>query len=408
MKKLPLGKTKISEIIGKDYIYADKTQYIYDLLRLDFPFFLSRPRRFGKTLLVDTLAAILRGQRDIFKGLWIDGSDYDWTPNPVIRLNLNGLTTESLETVKNGLLRALRSITKSEKLVLPDSPPPDYFITLIEELQAKYGRNVAVLIDEYDKPILDKIGKPELAEAIREFLRNFYGVLKAVEGRGFTFITGVTKFTHTSIFSELNDLVDLTFSDKHPDICGLTINELDSLFPEYMEKALSKLKSDGVLPDGAEMADLRKLILDWYDGYSWDGKTRVLNPWSILSFFFWEQFDDYWPQTGVPSFIANFVKTGKMSYRDIKLDVAITQSSNSFELGGALKPVPLLFQAGYLTVDRVDKAGGTPEYYLRLPNLEVKAGIVPVLMGLEAIRKPLVAQRQCQAMRDALVDLDAD
>jgi hypothetical protein len=206
-------------------------------------------------------------------------------------------------------------------------------LLLINKLRAKYGRNVAVLIDEYDKPIQDNIDNPDLAEAIRKTLMNFYGVLKAVEGRGFTFITGVTKFTHTSIFSELNDLYDLTLSGKYSDICGLTINELDTLFQEYMEQALETLNADDVLADGAKMADLRKLILDWYDGYSWDGKTRVLNPWSILHFSENGQFDDYWPQTGVPSFIANFVKTGKMSYRDKKLaevyKLAIAYRTNS-------------------------------------------------------------------------------
>jgi hypothetical protein len=179
-------------------------------------------------------------------------------------------------------------------------------------------------------------------------LRNFYGVLKSDKYRGFTFITGVTKFTHSSIFSELNNLVDLTLREKYSGICGFTINEFDYLFPEYMEKALVRLKSDGVLPDEAEIARLRKLILEWYDGYSWDGKTRVLNPWSILNFFDLEQFDDYWSQTGVPGFIANLVKIGKFSASDIKLDVAITKSANRFALGKDLKPVPPPF-SGWLS-----------------------------------------------------------
>ncbi|MDR0622151.1 MAG: ATP-binding protein [Deltaproteobacteria bacterium] len=400
--------TKISEIIANDCIYADKTRYIYDLLRLNYPFFLSRPSRFGKTLLVDTLEAILRGQRDLFKGLWIGGSDYNWAPKPVIRLNINEVTTESLETVENGLSHAIASIAESEGVLLGNYPPSSLFLLLIHRLQAKYGRNVAVLIDDYDKPILDNIGKPELAGAIRETLMHFYGILKAVTGRGFTFITGVTEFTQTSIFSELNDLFHLTLDEEYSNICGFTVNDLDYLFPEYMEMALAKLKSDDVLPDEAEMADLRKLILDWYGGYSWDGETRVFNPWSILHFFENERFDDYWSETGVSSFIANLVKTGKFSLRDIIPDYPITRSSNRFELGEDLKPVPFLFQAGYLTVDRVDETGGTSVYYLRYPNLEVKAAIVPVLMGLEPIATPLVALRQCQAMRDALVALDAD
>ncbi|MDR0620532.1 MAG: AAA family ATPase [Deltaproteobacteria bacterium] len=408
MKKLPIGMTKISEIIANDCIYADKTRHIYDLLRLDYPFFLSRSRRFGKTLLVDTLEAVLRGQRDIFKGLWIYGSDYDWTPNPVIRLSVDGLNTKNVETVENSLIQDLHSIAESEELVLSGSSPSSLFKRLIEGLQAKYGRNVAVLIDDYDKPVLDNIGKPELAGAIRKTLMHFYGILKAVTSRGFTFITGVTEFTQTSIFSELNDLFHITLDEEYSDICGFTVNELDSLFPKYMENTLERLKSDGVLPIDAEMADLRKLILEWYDGYSWDGETRVFNPWSILHFFEKGRFDDSWSQTGVPSFVANLVKTGKISLRDIIPDYPITSSANRFELGDDLKPVPLLFQAGCLTVGRVDMTGGSPVYYLRFPNLEVKAGIVPLLLGFEPIATPLVAQRQCQAMRDALVDLDAD
>ncbi|MDR2367526.1 MAG: AAA family ATPase, partial [Deltaproteobacteria bacterium] len=184
--------TDFAEIRADNRIYADKTEFLYNLLQYDAPLFLSRPRRFGKTLLVDTLENILRGRRELFKGLWIDGSDYDWTPNPVIRLNLNGIDSESVAIVKEGLITALDLIAESEGLSLSGASPTTRLTFLFNKLFLKYGRKVALLIDEYDAPVLNQLENPILAEEIGRVLKSFYNVIKANESqRGFTLLIGI-------------------------------------------------------------------------------------------------------------------------------------------------------------------------------------------------------------------------
>ncbi|MDR2142145.1 MAG: AAA family ATPase [Deltaproteobacteria bacterium] len=224
MKLLPKGIASFLALRYKDFLYADKTKLLYELVNLQQPFFLSRPRRFGKSLTVSVLKSILEGRRELFKSLWIDSSDYDWRPYPVIHLSLSSIKTDSLDSVDKTLLADLQLIALREKLSFYVAPPDNessqdnlaipsvFFKYLIEGLYYKYNRSpVAILIDEYDAPILSEITQPELADQIRKALKKFYAVLKdSEEYRGFTFITGVTKFTKTSIFSDLNNLEDLT------------------------------------------------------------------------------------------------------------------------------------------------------------------------------------------------------
>ncbi|MDR1657798.1 MAG: AAA family ATPase, partial [Deltaproteobacteria bacterium] len=261
------------EITNKVYIYADKTELLYNLLQTDSPYFLSRPRRFGKSLLVDTLDNILRGRRELFEGLHIYKSNYEWKPYPVIRLNLASIDTTNVERVESGLIFRLTEIAKAEKLSLSGTYSTEIFTSLFTELHNKYNRKVAVLIDEYDAPILSELGNPQLADNIRKCLRIFYLVLKDIETfRGFTFITGVTKFAQASIFSALNNLVDITLDDQYASICGFTEAEFNSLFPEYMEAMLESLKAAGTRPPEETLTDLKQSITDWYDSYTWDGQ----------------------------------------------------------------------------------------------------------------------------------------
>ncbi|MDR0547961.1 MAG: AAA family ATPase, partial [Deltaproteobacteria bacterium] len=247
MKKLPIGLADFSEIISGDYIYADKTKLLYELLKERKPYFLSRPRRFGKTLLVSALEAILKGRRELFKGLWIDDSDYDWQPKPVIRLSLNGLDSSSLESLEEGLLNSLSFIAESESLTLRGLVSPvNAFTSLIVDISTKYQLPVSVLIDEYDAPILEQMNTPALAEAIRAKLHSFYNCLKSSKDTlGFTFITGVAKFAKVSLFSSLNHLIDLTLDKDYADICGFTLPEFDALFADHLENSLKSLKEDG-------------------------------------------------------------------------------------------------------------------------------------------------------------------
>jgi hypothetical protein len=239
-------------------------------------------------------------------------------------------------------------------------------------------------------------------------LHDFYNCLKTKgEERGFIFITGITKFSQTSIFSALNNLVDLTLKPEYANICGFTIEEFDALFPEHMEITLNKLKAKGSLGPDAKIADLRQKILDWYDGYSWDGKSRVLNPWSILNFFDNLRFNDYWTQTaGAPTYLIDLIKTGKIGFKDFNVEESITDSINVIKLGTEIDPVPLLFQSGYLTVDRVDKSKTLYQYFLDIPNFEVRTGLAPLLLSLKPFKEPVLARETCVNMFNALNNLD--
>jgi hypothetical protein len=360
--------------------------------------------------LVDTLENILRGRRELFKGLWIDGSDYDWTPNPVIRLSLNGIDDRNVDRVESGLILLLKSIAKEEGLSLAGDNPSEAFKSLFDELFDKYGRKVVVLIDEYDAPIVAHLDKPELADDIRSTLRSFYNVLKANDTkRGFTFLTGVTKVAQASIFSALNNLSDLTFKEKYAAICGFTLNEFDSLFTDHMKNFLIIMKSNGTMPPESTISDLRQIMLDWYDGYSWDGKTRVLNPWSILNTFDNNAINNYWARSvGRPSYLVNIAKAGITDFTSFKPEEPINDDIDVIELGEKLEPLPVLFQSGYLTVDRVDNSALSKRYYLKIPNLEVAADIIPVLLSLKSIPQPSDARKYAESMLRALTNLDTE
>ncbi|MDR2199506.1 MAG: ATP-binding protein [Deltaproteobacteria bacterium] len=410
MKKLPDGIASFPKIIQNDFIYVDKTRHLYELLNQGNSFFLSRPRRFGKTLLLSTLKAILEGRRQLFKGLWIDQPDYTWDVYPVIHLSLASLTTDSVELFSTALNTLIEGVARKAGIEPHgEGIPSSTFMSLINDLNIKHDKEIAVLIDEYYTPILNAINNPEKAVKIRDALKLFYAVLKDVEEiRGFTFITGVGKFPQTSIFSSLNNLVDLTRDENFAEICGITVDELDTVFPEFMKNTLEHLKSEKFYPPEATVSDIRKTILEWYDGYSWDGRTRILNPWSLLKTFYKNRFGDYWTQSGgIPIFLQNLIQSGIVNFSSFKAEDCITDSLNVVELGKELKPIPILFQAGYLTVEKINSSSGLNEYYLDIPNLEVKAGIIPLLLSLDPIKSPLIAKRQCESMLKAINNRDA-
>ncbi|MDR2141375.1 MAG: ATP-binding protein [Deltaproteobacteria bacterium] len=407
MELLPIGVADFQTIRKKNYIYADKTEFISKLLEIDTPYFLSRPRRFGKSLFVSTLEAVLRGQRELFKGLWIDQSDYDWQPFPVIHLSLSAVRTDSVATVNEALLSYVKSIAKDEGLLSIQEPTPElFFKALIKGLHTKYGQKPAILIDEYDAPILSKITEPSLAAGIRDSLKLFYSVMKDMEKyRGFTFITGVSKFAQTSIFSGLNNLFDLTLDREYANICGFTIEEFDTLFQDQLVESLELLKKFGEIDQADTVVDLRRKILEWYDGYSWDGITRVLNPWSLLSFFKRRAFINFWFGSGTPTFLVNLVKEKRLELNYFKSDNYITDTINEIHLVD-LNPTPLMFQSGYLTIKTDIPLDGSI-YNLIFPNLEVKASLLPLLLSFNSsFKKPLLMRRQALAVLACLFQRD--
>ncbi|MDR2368618.1 MAG: AAA family ATPase [Deltaproteobacteria bacterium] len=410
LRDLPVSITKFATIRGENYIYADKTEFLYNLLQIGRPCFLSRPSGFGKALLLDTLENILRGRRELFRGLWIDGSDYDWTPNPVFRLSLTGVNTASDVSVKIELIYAFRLFAEKEGLsLIDDDDPSTVFKALFDDLYDKYGRPVAVLIHGYDAPVLDQLHQdPELAEVIGKTLDAFYETVKAMdERRGFTFFTGEARYNPDTLLSTFDNLHDLTYEGEYAAICGFTPHDLDSLFHRHMETFLRRLISDGRMSPGSTVSDLRQDILDWCDGYSWDGKTRVLNPRSILWTFRCDRFFDFvGPRFSHDDFLSDLVKTGLTDLKAFKAEESITENRNVIE-HGKVKPIPVLFRCGYLTVDRVDESKRTAKYFLKIPNLKTKADLISRLFSLENIENALCARQQAEAMVRALTNLDA-
>ncbi|MDR1085047.1 MAG: AAA family ATPase [Deltaproteobacteria bacterium] len=399
LQELPTGFADFPTIRQEGYFYADKTRLLRQLIKIPKPYFLSRPRRFGKSLLVSTLEAILAGRRELFEGLWInDHSDYDWTPNPVIYLSMYSVTTDSIVTVQSDLLTKLKDIAKREKLKPNGETPAAFFESLLGDLHDKYGRKVAVLIDEYDTPILSKLTETDLAIKIRETLGKFYGVLKSAEKyRGFTFITGVTKFTKASVFSALNNLEDLTLDENYASICGFILEEFETLFEMFGPKILARFQANGSLPQEASLDDLRARILEWYDGYSWDGETRILNPWSTLHFFSKMKFSDYWLTSGPPSFMDSLVRESQINFSSMKNVPYLTDSMNAVDIG-QFETKALLFQAGYLTVKQVNNKIEPEEFYLGYPNLEVEAAVARNFFNLnEPFGGTLLKRSQAKA-----------
>jgi hypothetical protein len=399
---------KLATMRGK-YFYADKTELLYDLIKVESPCFFSRPRYFGKTLLVDTLEQMLKGNRELFKGLWIDGSDYDWKPRPVINLTFLAIDLDNVKSFRSDLANRLKIIASHENLNLEGSSPPELFDSLIEQFFKKYNEKIAILIDEYDTPILLNLHKPTLSKEICEYLKSFFSVLKDNDPRrGFTFITGLATFVRQSIFPALNDLVDLTMDGRYASLCGFTSEEFDSLLSDRMEPMLRALKADGTMSAGKTLSDLRELIHDWYGGYSWDGKTRVLNPSSILNGFDIALDGDYWPHSGIPLFLADLVKDGLLKSRAFQEEISIPQPLIPLELGEKLDPIKLLFQSGFLTLDRLNVTAGNKEWILKIPNLQVRALVISLFLPINTLARPFLAHKHTKDMVASLIGLDAE
>ena len=368
MKKLPLGIQTFREIIEGDYIYVDKTRLIYNLLNDAKYYFLSRPRRFGKSLLLDTIAEVFGGDRELFNGLYIHDTGYDFEKHPVLRIDMSNIANETPEALKESLLFALEERITEEGFTIAGNIPSDIIKSLIKALYIKYDKKVVVLIDEYDKPIVDHFDDIMLAEENRKVIRGFYGTLKSMDPYlRLIFITGVSKFTKTSVFSSLNNLLDITMTSRYANICGIAIDDFGDYFKEYIDK----LKS---LRAFSDYADFQGEILKWYDGYSWDGETRVLNPYSLLSFFSQERFSGFWYETGTPTFLVDMLKAKPESFLSLRNLEIRERLLDTFDIR-KMEAEPLLFQTGYLTVKEKRSRGGVESYLLGIPNLEVQESL---------------------------------
>jgi hypothetical protein len=372
MKKLPIGIQSFSDLRSNDYLYVDKTETVHRLVTAGKVFFLSRPRRFGKSLLIATLDALFRGQQELFEGLYIYDK-WDWTQTyPVVRIDWTLISHSSPDEVKEGLIRYMQSIAGQFGLTLDSYSPQGCFSDLTRLLHEKTGKKVVILIDEYDKPVTSHLFDSYLTE-IKTIVHDFYQVMKgADEHIHFVFLTGVSKFTGLSIFSALNNLNDITLDREFAAICGYTQEELESNFPEYIDAAADFL--------GWSREKMIDRIRFFYDGYSWDSKTYVYNPFSTLRFFKEQLLDTYWFKTGTPTFLIEMLQRHNQTslvLDEITVDIGLLDGYTPENP----EEIPLLFQTGYLTVKdiRVDDEGIT-SFRLGIPNYEVNKALLTQLL----------------------------
>ncbi len=363
--RYPIGMQTFSNIIEDGYVYVDKTAYIKLLLNQGKFIFLSRPRRFGKSLLLSTLKAYFEGRRDLFKGLSADSMDLDWTPSPVVRFDLN---SEDF-TVEDGLYKLLNRLLGEYEKQYGISEIADSlagrFSQLIKKAVEETGRKVVILIDEYDKPLLGIEDKKFIFEKNQAILKSFFGNLKTMdEYIRFAFITGVARFNKVSIFSDLNNLDDISIEDDFANICGWTETELIENFRPGIE-ALAKKRKESF---GVTVQTLR----NYYDGYLFaEEGARLYNPFSILKALKKKRIDPYWFESATPTFLAKRIKTMGM----FPADINGTECSREklIEVGlNDRNPIPLMFQTGYLTIADVNPNSNL--YKLRFPNREVEIG----------------------------------
>jgi len=374
LPKLPIGDSSFESIRADACVYVDKTRHLYQMADEGKFYFLSRPRRFGKSLTVSTLRCLFQGRKDLFKGLWVADTDWEWKPHPVILLDFNEISHDTPENLKLSLQRALLK-TAEVYDVISDTPLiKEQFKELILALYQKTGMRVVILIDEYDKPLIDHLGQGaktlEIAKANRDILKYFLGVIKGGEvspALRFVFITGVSKFSRVSIFSELNNLEDITMAEPYSDMLGYTQDDMETYFRPFVKRFAEKTGD-------SEEHTMSKLALH-YDGYRFSERDiRVYNPFSVLSALKKKNFKNYWFETGTPTFLVNLLKENDWYLPKIEGMQATEAVFSTYELE-YLKPKALLFQTGYVTIKDVCEQLYTFDY----PNQEVKTSFLEML-----------------------------
>ena len=351
-KKLPIGIQTFQKIREENCYYVDKTGFALKLIKEGTHYFLSRPRRFGKSLFIDTLAELFAGNKALFRGLTIH-DHWDWQRMaPVIRISFGGGVLHSRAELDIKINEQL-SINQTElRITCQQASVTGCFAELIRQAHAATGERVVVLVDEYDKPILDNLTQPEAAKAIRDGLRNLYSVIKDMDAHiRFAMLTGVSKFSKVSLFSGLNNLRDITVSKDYSALCGYTDEDIDSVFAAELE--------------GLD----REQIRDWYNGYNWTGET-VYNPFDVLLLFQERKFKPYWFETGTPTFLVELLCSRQTWLPDLGQLETDAELLSTFDVNN-IPTEALMFQAGYLTIEEEKNDFGEYWYRLRYPNREV-------------------------------------
>ncbi len=398
MKKLPLGIQSFGQLIRDGHTYVDKTQGIYNLFADGGKYyFLSRPRRFGKSLLISTLSEMFSGNKELFKGLWI----YDrieWIKHPVIHIDFAGMRYRNEAEMDETLNYLIDENAKKYNIRLTGKSFDKKFKDLIMELSKE--EQVVVLIDEYDKPIIDFVDQKEIAESNRKTLANFYSIIKATDQYlKFAFLTGVSKFARVSVFSGLNNLHDITISKHFSTLLGYTHEELLRHFGGYIDLMAAEMNIDRDL--------LVEKIQTWYDGYSWDGTNFVYNPFSILSLFKENSFDNYWFSTGTPSFLVRMIKEKNIDITRFDNLPVSHYAFDSFDFE-TMDVIPLLFQTGYLTIKEIFTIRDSRRFRLNYPNKEVRDSFFTYLFQAFTDKGPGISTEILDRLSEAIDSDDPD
>lgn len=380
--KYPIGVQNFEKLRRDGYVYIDKTAQIYEIATHGNCYFLGRPRRFGKSLLLSTIEAYFLGKRELFEGLAIDRMETDWIEYPVLHLDFNtGLYTREhgLEEILNMTLNHWESIYGKAD---DELTPATRFYGVIKRAYEKTGRQVVILIDEYDKPLLQTLNRPEIQEKLKIELKTFYSVLKTQDRYiRLAFLTGVTKFGKVSVFSDLNNLDDISMDDRYADICGITEQELHENFDGEISLLAQK--------NGIGFEEACYMLKTTYDGYHFSpDAVGVYNPFSLLNALDKRTIGDYWFETGTPTFLVELLR--RSDYDLNKLQDGEAQAS---ELSGVNayegNPIPMIYQSGYLTITGYDKRFNL--YNLSFPNKEVETGFVRQLLPMYVHDKKSIA-----------------
>ena len=372
MQNLPIGMQSFESIRKNDYLYVDKTKHIYNLVNSSRYYFLSRPRRFGKSLFLSTLEAYFLGQKELFKGLYIETVEKQWTEYPVIYLDLNS----GIYTTEEELYRVLNyPMQRLEQKYSIDVKEPSLSVRLKNIVLTAFeqtGKQVVILVDEYDKPLISTLDNEELHNKYKTILKGVYSILKECdEYIRFGFLTGVTKFSKISLFSDLNNLMDISLDENYTDICGITEEEIKTNFKEHLQAFAEK--------ENTTKEDILSQLKAMYDGYHFSKNTDVdiYNPFSLINSLTRREFENYWFQTGTPTFLIKLLQENNYDLKDLS-EGKITAKDLTSKESMMNAPVALFYQSGYLTIKDYNKKSGA--YKLGYPNKEVEESFLDFLL----------------------------
>ena len=371
LKPLPVGVQTFRDLIQGGYLYVDKTRLIYELIRYSKGlYFLSRPRRFGKSLLISTLSEIFGGNRGLFHGLWLYDSPYEWHVHPVIRIDFSRNSVQNVEQLVNAIDYYIDEIAEAHGVVLRGFDHQSRFDNLIRQLGQR-GKAV-ILIDEYDKPIIDNIVNVEEAARIRDVLKGFYTVIKAMDEHiRFVFLTGISRFSRVGVFSGLNNLDDLSMTNQFSSLLGITQDELEHSFALHLQAFAET--------SGLSETELLQKIRFWYNGFRFSSAGEpVYNPFALLRLFKNQEFRNYWFESGTPTFLVKLIQEQDYDIQQIGQQRLNEATLSTYEIEN-LQITPLLFQTGYLSIREFDPE--TRLYTLDYPNYEVEDAFLNYLLG---------------------------